>query len=35
MTVQLGDALSARDERRAGELMKEASEHRRNNWNRF
>lgn len=35
MTVQLGDALSARDERRAGELMKEASEHRRNNWNKF
>lgn len=35
MTVQLGDALSPRDERRAGYLMKEASEHRRNNWNRF
>jgi TPR repeat protein len=35
MTVQLGDALSAKDELRAGELMKEASEHRRNNWNRY
>ena len=35
MTVQLGDAHSARDERRAGYLLKEATEHRRNNWNRF
>lgn len=35
MTVQLGDALSPRDELRASHLMKEASEHRRNNWNRF
>ena len=35
MTVQLGDAHSARDERRAGYLLKEAAEHRRNNWNRF
>jgi TPR repeat protein len=35
MTVQLGDALSPRDALRASHLMKEASEHRRNNWNRF
>lgn len=35
MTVQLGDALSPKDERRAGHLLKEASEHRHNNWNRF
>lgn len=35
LTVQLGDAHSARDERRAGYLLKEATEHRRNNWNRF
>jgi TPR repeat protein len=35
MTVQLGDALSAKDERRAGHLLKEATEHRHNNWNRF
>ena len=35
MTVQLGDAHSARDERRAGYLLKEATEHRHNNWNRF
>jgi TPR repeat protein len=35
MTVQLGDALSPKDELRASHLMKEASEHRRNNWNRF
>lgn len=35
MTVQLGDAISPRDELRASHLMKEASEHRRNNWNRF
>jgi TPR repeat protein len=35
LTVQLGDALSPRDPVRASHLMKEASEHRRNNWNRF
>jgi TPR repeat protein len=35
MTMQLGDALSPKDELRAGHLMKEASEHRRNNWNKF
>lgn len=35
MAVQLGDAHSARDERRAGYLLKEATEHRHNNWNRF
>jgi len=35
MTVQLGDAHSAKDERRAGYLLKEATEHRHNNWNRF
>jgi len=35
MTMQLGDALTPRDTQRAGHLMKEASEHRHNNWNRF
>ena len=35
LTVQVGDALSPKDERRAGYLLKEASEHRHNNWNRF
>lgn len=35
MTVQLGDALSPKDERRAGYLLKEAAEHRHNNWNRY
>jgi TPR repeat protein len=35
MTVQTGDALTARDEARAAHLLKEASEHRHNNWNRF
>lgn len=35
MTLQVGDALSAKDEVRAGHLMKEATEHRHNNWNRF
>ena len=35
MTVQLGDAHSPRDESRADHLLKEANEHRRNNWNRF
>ncbi|WP_432379999.1 tetratricopeptide repeat protein [Duganella sp. P38] len=35
MTVELGDDHSARDQLRASHLMKEATEHRRNNWNRF
>lgn len=35
MTVELGDAHSPQDALRASHLMKEASEHRRNNWNRF
>ena len=35
MTVQTGDALSARDETRAAQLLKEASEHRHNNWNHY
>lgn len=35
ITVQLGDALSPKDERRAGYLLKEAAEHRHNNWNRY
>lgn len=35
MTVQTGDALSPRDELRASHLMKEANEHRHNNWNTF
>jgi TPR repeat protein len=35
MTVQLGDSLSAKDELRASHLLKEATEHRHNNWNRF
>ncbi len=35
ITVQTGDALTARDEVRAAYLLKEASEHRHNNWNRF
>ncbi|MBV7535834.1 sel1 repeat family protein [Duganella sp. sic0402] len=35
MTVELGDAHSPKDILRASHLMKEASEHRRNNWNRF
>jgi TPR repeat protein len=35
MTVQLGDQLSPRDALRADHLLKEATEHRRNNWNRF
>ncbi|MBA5639676.1 sel1 repeat family protein [Duganella sp. LX20W] len=35
MTVQMGDALSAKDELRAAHLLKEANEHRHNNWNRF
>lgn len=35
MTVQTGDALSPKDELRASHLLKEATEHRHNNWNRF
>lgn len=35
LTVQTGDALSPRDEQRAAHLLKEATEHRHNNWNRF
>lgn len=35
MTVEFGDAHSPKDALRASHLMKEASEHRRNNWNRF
>jgi TPR repeat protein len=35
MTVELGDAHSAQDLRRASHLLKEATEHRHNNWNRF
>ena len=35
MVAQAGDTFTPRDELRAGHLMKEATEHRRNNWNRF
>jgi len=35
MTMQTGDALTEQDTQRASHLMKEATEHRRNNWNRF
>ena len=35
MTVELGDAHSAKDLHRASHLLKEATEHRHNNWNRF
>lgn len=35
MTVQTGDALSSKDELRAAHLLKEATEHRHNNWNLF
>jgi len=35
MIVEVGDPLSAKDEAHAGYLMKEATEHRHNNWNRF
>jgi len=35
MTVQSGDALTPKDEARAGHLLKEANEHRHNNWNSF
>lgn len=35
MAMQTGDALSSRDTLRASHLLKEATEHRHNNWNRF
>ncbi|MES2740024.1 MAG: tetratricopeptide repeat protein [Pseudomonadota bacterium] len=35
MTMQAGDALTVKDPLRASHLLKEASEHRHNNWNRF
>jgi TPR repeat protein len=35
LTMQAGDALTQKDELKASHLMMEASEHRRNNWNRF
>lgn len=35
MMVQSGDALTPKDAARAGRLLKEANEHRHNNWNRF
>lgn len=35
LTVQTGDALTARDDLRAAHLLKEASEHRHNNWNHY
>ncbi|MTV39368.1 tetratricopeptide repeat protein [Duganella radicis] len=35
LTMQVGDALTQKDELKATHLMMEASEHRRNNWNRF
>jgi TPR repeat protein len=35
MTMQTGDALTPKNELKATHLMMEASEHRRNNWNRF
>lgn len=35
MAMQSGDALSAKDTLRASHLLKEATEHRHNNWNRF
>lgn len=35
MTVELGDEHSAKDLQRAGHLLKEATEHRHNNWNRY
>src|SRR5471032_1411613 len=35
MTVQTGDALSPKDALRADHLLKEANEHRHNNWNTF
>jgi TPR repeat protein len=35
LTMQAGDDLTQKDELKATHLMMEASEHRRNNWNRF
>lgn len=35
LTMQNGDALTPKNELKATHLMMEASEHRRNNWNRF
>jgi len=35
MTVELGDEHSPKDLHRASHLLKEATEHRHNNWNRF
>ncbi len=35
LTMQTGDALTPKNELKATHLMMEASEHRRNNWNRF
>ncbi|MES2115282.1 MAG: tetratricopeptide repeat protein [Pseudomonadota bacterium] len=35
LAVQTGDAHSPKDELRASHLLKEAAEHRHNNWNRF
>ncbi|KQQ33363.1 hypothetical protein ASF61_09770 [Duganella sp. Leaf126] len=35
MTVEVGDAHSPRDLHRASHLLKEATEHRHNNWNRY
>ena len=35
LTIQHGDAQSAKDELRAEHLLKEANEHRHNNWNQF
>lgn len=35
LAVQLGDAHGDRDELRASHLLKEANEHRHNNWNTF
>lgn len=35
MTVEIGDEHSPKDLHRAGHLLKEATEHRHNNWNRF
>jgi TPR repeat protein len=35
LTVQHGDALSPKDGLRAAHLLKEANEHRHNNWNHF
>lgn len=35
ITVQIGDGYSPKDALRASHLLKEATEHRQNNWNRF